>query len=98
MAAKNKSRDNAFDFGESGGTAFTDRRVPGIFTDVSGVIPTAITFAAFGLVDRDFQRRNQFGVVVGCARGQEIDLRNDEEPGQLRQMIIEPGSQFRIAA
>src|SRR5258708_40160661 len=96
MAAKKKSRDNAFDFGESGGTAFADRRVPGIFTDVSGVIPTAITFAALGLVNRDFQRRNEFGVVVGCAGGQEIDLRNDEQPGQLRQMIIELGSPRRI--
>jgi hypothetical protein len=76
-----KSRGSAFDFGESGRTAFTDRRKPGIFTDVSRVIPTAIAFAAFGLVDRDFQRRNQFGVVVGCARGQESTCETIKSPG-----------------
>src|SRR5215813_8886872 len=96
MAAAKALRN--LDFPEGRRTPFAYRRITSILADMRRVVPAALTFGAVGLLNRHFERWHQFGLVLGSACGQEIDLRDDEQARQLRQVVLEFCPQFRIAA
>src|SRR5580704_7885587 len=80
-----------FDFGDGFATALADRRIALVFADVNRVVPATRALLAFGLLNRDLEAGDRVGAIVAGARVEKIDLRNDEEAGKLRQILLQLG-------
>ena len=74
----------AFDFGNGFTASFADRRIAWIFADVRGEIPATIALLALGALDSDFESRHNIRSEITLASVDQIDLRDNEEAGELR--------------
>src|SRR5882724_511519 len=85
-----------FDLGEGSGAALADGRVARILTNVRGIVPAALAFRTFGVLDFYGEFRERFGLDGGRDdRRRDLDLRNDEEGGEHGFLFFEKFLQCR---